>query len=156
MDEGRFSVGYENWNKRNPLFTTHQAMAAALPIESLPILRRVNDAVNSDIHYSPDVGGDHWDVVPSSGPGDCDDYVVTKLARLVAAGVPRSALRVVVTTTGHGTLHLVLGADIGETTVILDNLKSDVEPWTERTDLTFKVMEIVNKYGYAYLATLRP
>ncbi len=152
-DEGKFSAGYEDWRKRTPGLTLGQQPAQALTPDVLPVLERVNAAVNHQIRYQDDHGPDHWDVSPAQG--DCDDYAVTKLVALTSAGVPRTALRIVVAVTDRGTLHGVLAAEISGTTVILDNRVDDVLPW-DRTGLTFRAMEVVNDYGVAYLATLAP
>lgn len=63
---------------------------------------------------------DVWSADVSSG--DCDDYVMTKRRRLIQAGVPATAMRVVVSRrSGEGHVVLVLRTDKGE--IILDNLR---------------------------------
>lgn len=51
-------------------------------------LNRVNGSVNKSIKYQVDATlhdkVDYWTVVDGKGKGDCDDYALTKIVRLVA------------------------------------------------------------------------
>lgn len=63
---------------------------------------------------------DVWSADVASG--DCDDYVMTKRRRLIRAGVPATAMRVVVGRRfGESHVVLVVKTDRGE--IILDNLR---------------------------------
>lgn len=50
-------------------------------------LRRINKEVNKDIRYKTDRElydrADYWTVIDGEGFGDCDDYALTKIKRLV-------------------------------------------------------------------------
>ena len=50
-------------------------------------LRRINREVNKDITYEVDATlhekVDYWTVVDGKGRGDCDDYALTKIKRLI-------------------------------------------------------------------------
>jgi len=50
-------------------------------------LRKVNKEVNKDIRYKVDTQlydqDDYWTVIEGKGQGDCDDYALTKIARLI-------------------------------------------------------------------------
>lgn len=50
-------------------------------------LRKINKEVNQDIRYKVDTKlydqEDYWTVVEGKGYGDCDDYALTKIARLI-------------------------------------------------------------------------
>ena len=50
-------------------------------------LKRINKEVNKDITYEVDATlherVDYWTVVEGKGRGDCDDYALTKIRRLV-------------------------------------------------------------------------
>ena len=50
-------------------------------------LRKINKEVNKDIRYKVDTKiydvEDYWTVVHGKGFGDCDDYSLTKIARLI-------------------------------------------------------------------------
>ena len=63
-------------------------------------LDRVNDQVNADVAYTPDDEqfhvADYWEDVRASGRGDCDDYAVTKLRRLLELGWPKDDLRLAI------------------------------------------------------------
>lgn len=64
------------------------------------VFARVNFEVNGDIRYRTDMElygrADFWAVVQGRGEGDCDDYTLTKRARLLAAAVPLELLRIAV------------------------------------------------------------
>ena len=63
---------------------------------------------------------DVWSADVSSG--DCDDYVMTKRRRLIRAGIPATAMQVVVSRrSGQGHVVLVLKTDKGD--IVLDNLR---------------------------------
>ena len=50
-------------------------------------LKRINKEVNKDITYEVDATlhdrVDYWTVVEGKGRGDCDDYALTKIKRLI-------------------------------------------------------------------------
>jgi predicted transglutaminase-like cysteine proteinase len=81
----------------------------------LALLRRVNREVNAAMKYRPEAE-DVW------GEGtDCEDYAVRKLEALLAAGVPRGALRLgIVRLAGEG--HAVL---VVRDAWVLDNRRDD-------------------------------
>ena len=102
-------------------------------------LSRVQDVVNNSILYTPDAPGrDRWGVLGwrkiwgLTGRrwirvGDCDDYAVAKLERLLGLGFG-GALRLVLCRYG-GVGHLVLAVDGTTDTLILDNRQAGVWPW---------------------------
>jgi predicted transglutaminase-like cysteine proteinase len=81
-------------------------------------LRLVNAKVNL-LPYKSEVDED-WSPITEEG-GDCDSYATEKYRRLVAAGWPKSALRLATCVTETGGYHAVLLADLGEETWVLDN-----------------------------------
>ena len=102
-------------------------------------LARINAEVNHEIVYRPDV----LDLIPVNRPdrtilverwtvepkyGDCDDYAVTKLARLMRAGLPRPALRLAVYRLPSQQYHAVLTVETTEGTLVLSNLTDRVMP----------------------------
>ncbi len=96
-------------------------------------LQRVNRAVNAEIAPVTDL--DHWGRVeswnyPLDGRGDCEDYVLEKRRRLLAAGWPRQALLVTVVRDKRGDGHAVLTVKTDKGEYILDNQERDVLPWT--------------------------
>jgi predicted transglutaminase-like cysteine proteinase len=66
-------------------------------IDVYEALERINFEVNNDIQYRTDIDlygrGDFWAIVQGRGQGDCEDYALTKRARLTALGVPLELLR---------------------------------------------------------------
>lgn len=62
-------------------------MSQILTDELWDDLKRINRAVNKDITYEVDATlherEDYWTVVEGKGRGDCDDYALTKIKRLV-------------------------------------------------------------------------
>ena len=99
-------------------------------------LQRINHSVNRGIHPRSDKG-DVWSVNVSYG--DCEDYALTKRAKLIASGLPASALRMatVRTRTGEGHAVLVVRTDKGD--YVLDNLSGEVKAWN-RTGLRWIAM----------------
>lgn len=104
-------------------------------------LSEVQDQVNNSILYTPDaVGQNRWGVLgwrkvwSLTGRrwirvGDCDDYAVAKLERLLGMGFG-GALRLVLCRYG-ATAHLVLAVDGTTDTLILDNRQAGIWPWDD-------------------------
>lgn len=71
-------------------------------------IARINSTVNAQITFENDVehyGRDLWVMMPPDNRGDCDDYALTKMARLQDAGVDvirNVRLVFVVVATGNG------------------------------------------------------
>jgi predicted transglutaminase-like cysteine proteinase len=100
--------------------------AASVPYTAkvMDDLAKVTKAVNGSIRYRAE-SGDKWSVNVSSG--DCEDYALTKRARLMKMGYPASALRMAV---GHvsGVYHAVLVVKTKKGAFVLDNLTDEVLP----------------------------
>ena len=102
--------------------------ALPLPDDAMAILNRVNRDVNAGIAFRADEPSiDAWEIEPVAG--DCEDYVVTKLARLVAAGIPRDTLRLATAQLPDGRFHIVLVAQTWRGSFILDNRTDAILPW---------------------------
>lgn len=113
-------------------------------------LLAVNQFFNLRIDFKPDteVWGqeDYWATPLQSlaaGRGDCEDYVIAKYTTLLAMGVQRSRLRLVyvrarLSDGAAPVAHMVLAyyAAPGAEPLILDNLRADVLPASQRGDLT--------------------
>jgi predicted transglutaminase-like cysteine proteinase len=97
-------------------------------------IAQVNRWVNSSITARSDQEQwgvvDRWDY-PSSGFGDCEDYVLLKRRLLVQEGFPASALLVTVVRDERGDGHAVLTVKTNRGEFVLDNLREGVRPWTE-------------------------
>jgi predicted transglutaminase-like cysteine proteinase len=95
-------------------------------------LATVNRAVNRSIHSISDVAqygvADRWSVNPKSG--DCEDFALTKKARLLSLGWPSNALLIALANTYAGEEHalLVVRTDRGD--FVLDSLRSDIRRWS--------------------------
>lgn len=97
-------------------------------------VERINRSLNGAVRKASDQRlhgqADYWTTVSRPGQGgDCEDYVLTKRAALIAAGVPESALSIALVRTSWGEDHAVLlvAAEDGER--VLDNLTSRILPW---------------------------
>ena len=113
-------------------------------------LQRVNRFFNERIVFRSDAEvwnvDDHW-ASPleaiARGEGDCEDFAIAKYASLLAAGVPRQRLRLVyvravLPETGKPQPHMVLAyhPEVNAEPLILDNLRPEVQPASQRPDLT--------------------
>ncbi|MEP1207698.1 MAG: transglutaminase-like cysteine peptidase [Rhizobiaceae bacterium] len=94
-------------------------------------LNEVNSAANRLIDYQPDVktyrSRDHWALPSESlrrGLGDCEDYVILKMAMLKALNVPTKAMSLVVLKdTERNLYHAVLAISTNKGAFILDNVQ---------------------------------
>jgi predicted transglutaminase-like cysteine proteinase len=96
-------------------------------------LVRINARVNREVE--PVTDEEQWGVVerwsmPYSGQGDCEDYVLEKRDRLMAAGWPRQSLLVTVVRDKKGDGHAVLTVKTDRGDFILDNQNPKVLAWT--------------------------
>jgi predicted transglutaminase-like cysteine proteinase len=136
------------------------AVAALAPLQNMLVEARgqdddarllaVNQFYNLRIDFRPDseVWGqeDYWATPLQSlaaGRGDCEDYVIAKYTTLLAMGVQRSRLRLVyvrarMSDTPTPVAHMVLAYYATPTAepLILDNLRADVLPASQRSDLS--------------------
>jgi len=95
-------------------------------------LAEVNAKVNRSIRPERNVlglAGEKWLVAPKSG--DCNDYAVTKQHELLARGWPSRALLLAEVVTSWGEHHLILVARTGEGDFVLDNMASNIRPWSK-------------------------
>jgi len=92
----------------------------------------VNVRVNNEIEPVTDM--DHWGIIErwdmaEDGRGDCEEYVNIKRKRLVEAGIPRRALRIVVVIDEENAGHAVLMLRTDKGDFILDNKRNAVLAW---------------------------
>jgi predicted transglutaminase-like cysteine proteinase len=103
--------------------------AAKLPSVSLASLRSVNKSVNRTI--KPVSDKDQYGIrekwVKGARAGDCEDYALTKRARLSAMGVPKASLLLAVGRSA-GEAHTVLVVRTKEGDFVLNNLSDEVTP----------------------------
>ena len=92
--------------------------------------QEINQSVNEEINYRPDEPGilEVWHVMPQGGDGNCHDYAVTKLYKMVEAGIPRRMMRLTVAqVNGTGEWHLMLAVDVpGHGTFFMDSNRQNV------------------------------
>jgi predicted transglutaminase-like cysteine proteinase len=123
---------------RNGNLAMHKGLVIATPAV-LASLVQVNAQVNASMRlHSDNPTQDVWKAEVTAG--DCEDYVLTKRARLLAKGWPSSALSIAVvqTPTGEGHAVLVARTDAGD--FVLDNIKTQMLP-RAKTDYRFISMQ---------------
>jgi len=111
-------------------------------------LKDINDFFNRRLAFREDTVTwglpDYWATPLESlekRAGDCEDYAIAKYFSLAAAGVPTARLRMVYVRArlqGQSLAHMVLAyyAEPGSEPLILDNLRPEVLPASQRPDLT--------------------
>jgi predicted transglutaminase-like cysteine proteinase len=116
--------------------------------DELVRLKDVNDFFNKRLAFKDDAVTwgvpDYWATPLESlekRAGDCEDYAIGKYFSLAASGVPMAKLRMVYVRarlSGQSLAHMVLAyyAQPGAEPLILDNLRPDVLPASQRSDLT--------------------
>jgi predicted transglutaminase-like cysteine proteinase len=88
------------------------------------------------------VGADIWRLGAVSG--DCDDFAVDKHHRLIAFGLPASALRLSVAPTRASERYFVLVARTDRGDLVLDNLTDAILPF-DRAALVFEMIQQPDK-----------
>lgn len=111
-------------------------------------LKDINDFFNRRLAFREDAVTwglpDYWASPLESlekRAGDCEDYAIAKYFALAASGVPTVKLRMVYVRArlqGQSLAHMVLAyhPQPGAEPLILDNLRPEVLPASQRTDLT--------------------
>lgn len=96
------------------------ASEVALTPDILHLLEKVNTQVNRAIRPQADGQVDRWTL--NTKAGDCEDYVLAKRMKLMALGLPSSALRIAQVRTSDGEGHAVLVVHTDQGDFTLDNL----------------------------------
>jgi predicted transglutaminase-like cysteine proteinase len=125
-----------------------QQIARSGTQDELQRLKDINDFFNRRVNFREDAAtwglADYWASPLESlerRAGDCEDYAIAKYFSLAAAGVPTARLRMVYVRArmqGQSLAHMVLAyhAEPGAEPLILDNLRPEVLPASQRPDLT--------------------
>jgi predicted transglutaminase-like cysteine proteinase len=97
-------------------------------------LQRINRDVNEEVEPISDM--DQWNTLekwsfPTTGKGDCEDYVLEKRRRLVEAGWPIQSLLITVVREKNGNGHAVLTVKTDRGDLVLDNQEARIKAWTE-------------------------
>ncbi len=113
--------------------------AIALTAEVWALVGGVNRGVNHAIQAVTDEAHwgvpDRWDLA-EDGMGDCEDFQLLKRHRLVAAGLPRRAMRMTVVLDDQNEGHAVLMLRTDRGDLVLDNKTDAILPW-HRTGYTY-------------------
>jgi len=106
--------------------------------DQLKLLNQINQAVNREVKKASDLDlygmPEYWSLprlIDGKLYGDCEDYALEKRRRLIAAGVPESALSLAVAVTARGEGHAVLMISLKSGDVVLDNLTPWATPWED-------------------------
>lgn len=106
--------------------------------DQLKLLNQVNQSVNREVKKASDLDlygmPEYWSlprVIDGKMYGDCEDYALEKRRRLIAAGVPESALSLAVAVTARGESHAVLMISLKSGDMVLDNLTPWATPWED-------------------------
>ncbi|MCF6344596.1 MAG: transglutaminase-like cysteine peptidase [Devosiaceae bacterium] len=93
------------------------------------VASQVNRKVNRAIRPRNDRGIDKWSL--NSRYGDCEDYVISKRAMLIKAGVHSGALRIATAVTKEGIGHAVLIIRTNKGDFALDNRTNTIKLWNK-------------------------
>lgn len=104
------------------------SLTADLWVQLSDVQRDVN--ASTTYRSDPDLYGrpEFWAV--ADGAGDCEDYALAKLRRLVELGWPRQDLRLATCWCEDGGYHAVLTVDTDRGVYVLDNRQDSVVPWS--------------------------
>jgi len=114
------------------------AAPALVGSAQMRLVNTINREVNRDVHKATDFDLygllEYWSlprVINGKMYGDCEDYALEKRRRLIAAGVPESALSMAVAVTARGETHAVLVVSFESGDWVLDNLTPWATPWED-------------------------
>ncbi len=121
-----------------PVAPTTPATPALVGSAQMRLVNTINREVNRDVHKATDFDLygllEYWSlprVINGKMYGDCEDYALEKRRRLIAAGVPESALSMAVAVTARGETHAVLVVSFESGDWVLDNLTPWATPWED-------------------------
>jgi predicted transglutaminase-like cysteine proteinase len=124
----QFCLRYEDECRTKIMF---RGGPVQLTAERWDNLKEVNKAVNEDIipeRNELGLAGETWLISPDRG--DCNDYAVTKRHELLDRGWPARALLLSEVIVSSGEHHLVLVVRTKSGDLVLDNLTSQIKPWS--------------------------
>ena len=128
MAYSEFCVRYEDECRPRPIF---RGGPVRLTAERWDDLKEVNQIVNRDIipeRNELGLAGETWLIGPDRG--ECHDYAVTKRHELLDRGWPARALLLSEVITNSGEHHLVLVVRTKSGDLVLDNMTSQIKPWS--------------------------
>jgi len=142
----QFCQRYAEECRARPIF---RGGLVRLTSEKLADLKEVNRRVNLAIAPEPNelgLAGEKWLINPARG--DCNDYAVSKRHELLARGWPSRALLLSEVIVNSGEHHLVLVVRTSDGDLVLDNLTSQIKPWS-RAPYSWVRMQVPNSRLWA-------
>lgn len=127
-----------------------------LTVERWADLKDVNQRVNREIipeRNERGLAGETWLINPDRG--DCNDYAVSKRHELLDRGWPARALLLSEVVTSLGEHHLVLVVRTHGGDLVLDNLTSQIKPWSRAPYRWVRIQLPNNSRLWATLAPRR-
>jgi predicted transglutaminase-like cysteine proteinase len=128
MAYSEFCLRYEDECRSRPIF---RGGPVRLTAERWDDLKEVNQIVNQDIipeRNELGLAGESWLINPNRG--DCNDYAVSKRHELLDRGWSARSLLLSEVVINSGEHHLVLVVRTKSGDLVLDNLTSQIKPWT--------------------------
>ena len=130
-------IGYRQFCDVYPTecnFGRQRPAAINLTHDRMGELKEVNDYVNRVVKPVTDIElynvSERW-VFPTTGKGDCEDYVLMKRRILMDRGWPASSLLITVVRDQRGDGHAVLTVVTNKGDMILDNQRGRIVNWAE-------------------------
>jgi len=123
--------------------------------DRLAELDLVNRSVNAEIAPVEDIdqyGLEEYWTLPTSGRGDCEEYVLVKRKRLMVTGWPPSALLITVVLDENRQGHAVLTARMSRGDVVLDNKNSELKSWSDTPYIYLMRQSYLNPNRWVSLA----
>ena len=114
---------------------------------------RVNEMIKPVSDYIQYGTIEHW-TYPSSGQGDCEDYVLLKKRKLIAMGWPPAALLITVVRDENDEGHAVLTVRTHRADLVLDNKHSRIQAWYNTPYTYIKRQSAFNKRNWESLIPL--
>lgn len=119
-------------NPGHPSCVSNGCATVLFSEELLSQLQAVNDAVNGAHTYESDAilyrKLEHWTVLTEGASGDCEDFALTKVDALIAAGIPAGAVKLVVGKAGNGEGHAWVEVQTTNGNYALDINYTEVKP----------------------------
>ncbi|TPQ30221.1 hypothetical protein C2U70_27145 [Bradyrhizobium guangdongense] len=130
--------------------------SVTLTAERWADLNEINQKVNQTIVPEPNelgLAGEKWLIGPERG--DCNDYAVTKRHELLERGWPARSLLLSEVVVSSGEHHLVLVVRTKSGDLVLDNLTSQIRPWTRAPYRWVRIQSPVDTRLWATIASRR-
>lgn len=147
----QFCIRYEDDCRPRMMF---RGGPVRLTAERWDDLKEVNETVNQDIAPERNelgLAGEKWLINPESG--ECHDYAVTKRHELLDRGWPARALLLSEVVVHSGEHHLVLVVRTKGGDLVLDNLTSQIKPWSRAPYRWVRIQQPTNTRLWATISS---